>query len=167
MYEEISTDLSAKHTALLSSASLRGSRTSFRTPLSTGRCWRKVFYISNHCSFVPYLTILGWRFAKPDEKVPGENVTPDPIHPHFTHLRDIYFEVNAEYEGRFTVPTLYDVKQNKIVSNEVIRPLNASSSLTPSSNQAGLIHSPHHSPAKSSACSTPNLTTYSPMNTRK
>ena len=125
MYEEISTDISPKHTALSSFASLRGLRTSFHTPLSTGRCWRKVFYISDYCVLVPYLTILGWRFAKSDEKVPGENVTPDPIHPNFTHLRDIYFEVNADYEGRFTVPTLYDVKQNKIVSNEVIGHFNS------------------------------------------
>ena len=119
MYEETSIDISAKHTAPLSSASLRDLRISFRTPLSTGRCWRKVFNTFISCVFVPYLTILGWRFVKPDEKVPGENVTPDPVHPNFTHLRDIYFEVNADYEGRFTVPTLYDVKQNKIVSNEV------------------------------------------------
>ena len=60
----------------------------------------------------------GWRFATADEKVPGENVTPDPVHRDFTHLRDIYFEVDPEYKGRFTVPTLYDVKQRKIVSNE-------------------------------------------------
>ena len=63
--------------------------------------------------------MAGWRFAKSDEKLPGENVTPDPIHKDFTHLRDIYFNVNPDYEGRFTVPTLYDKKQNKIVSNEV------------------------------------------------
>ena len=61
----------------------------------------------------------GWRFAKWDEKVPGDSVVPDPVHPNFTHLRDIYFNVSPDYQGRFTVPTLYDVKQNKIVSNEV------------------------------------------------
>ncbi|KAF1989124.1 hypothetical protein K402DRAFT_391280 [Aulographum hederae CBS 113979] len=60
----------------------------------------------------------GWRFPSKDEDVPGENVTPDPIHPEFTHLRDIYFEQNPNYEGRFTVPTLYDKKQKKIVNNE-------------------------------------------------
>ncbi|KAF2268807.1 glutathione S-transferase Gst3 [Lojkania enalia] len=60
----------------------------------------------------------GWRFAKPDEKLPGENVTPDPLHPDFTHLRHIYFEQNPNYKGRFTVPTLYDKKTNRIVSNE-------------------------------------------------
>ena len=61
----------------------------------------------------------GWRFAKADETIPGANVTPDPLHKDVTHLRDIYFNVNPDYEGRFTVPTLYDEKQNKIVSNEV------------------------------------------------
>lgn len=63
----------------------------------------------------------GWRFpTKNDADVPGENCTPDPVpgHEEFTHLRDIYFSVEPEYEGRFTVPTLYDKKQKKIVSNE-------------------------------------------------
>lgn len=60
----------------------------------------------------------GWRFATPDEKVAGANTTPDPLHPEFTHLRDIYFNQNPNYEGRFTVPTLYDKKAKKIVSNE-------------------------------------------------
>ena len=54
-----------------------------------------------------------------DEKLPGEYVRPDPVHPDFTHLRDIFFDTDPEYKGRFTVPTLYDVKQKKIVSNEV------------------------------------------------
>lgn len=63
----------------------------------------------------------GWRFVRPDEKLPGDHVTPDPIH-NCTHLRDIYFKVDPDYHGRFTVPTLYDVKQGKIVSNEVGHP---------------------------------------------
>ncbi|KAI9886279.1 MAG: hypothetical protein M1823_001951 [Watsoniomyces obsoletus] len=62
--------------------------------------------------------VVGWRFAKPDEDVPGENVTPDPLHEGFTHLRDIYFKVDPEYKGRFTVPTLYDKKTGTIVNNE-------------------------------------------------
>jgi len=60
----------------------------------------------------------GWRFATKDEKEPGENVTPDPLHENFTHLRNIYFAQNPDYEGRFTVPTLYDKKSKTIVSNE-------------------------------------------------
>lgn len=74
--------------------------------------------------FIPYTSVhwhmqeKGWRFATNGESVPGENVDPDPVHPEFTHLRDIYFSVAHDYQGRFTVPTLYDKKQKKIVSNE-------------------------------------------------
>ena len=74
---------------------------------------------------IPYTSVhwemleKGWRFARPEEKILGDNVTPDPLHDGFTHLRDIYFKVDPGYTGRFTVPTLYDVKQDKIVSNEV------------------------------------------------
>ena len=50
--------------------------------------------------------------------MPGDNVTPDPIHPEYTHLRDIYFATDPEYKGRFTVPTLYDKKNKTIVNNE-------------------------------------------------
>jgi len=60
----------------------------------------------------------GWRFATSEDNEPGEHVEPDPIHKDFTHLRDVYFDVNKDYEGRFTVPTLYDTKQKTIVSNE-------------------------------------------------
>jgi putative glutathione S-transferase len=73
---------------------------------------------------IPYTSVhwemleKGWRFATSEDNEPGENVGPDPIHKGFTHLRDIYFDVNKDYEGRFTVPTLYDTKQNTIVSNE-------------------------------------------------
>lgn len=78
-------------------------------------------------SIIPFTSVhwhmqeKGWHFAKPsDTDAPGENVTPDPIpgHEKYEHLRDIYFQVDPEYKGRFTVPTLYDVKQGKIVSNE-------------------------------------------------
>ncbi|KAG7288086.1 hypothetical protein NEMBOFW57_007608 [Staphylotrichum longicolle] len=63
----------------------------------------------------------GWRFPTPeDTDAAGENVVPDPVpgHEGFTHLRDIYFGVNPEYEGRFTVPVLYDKKKQTIVNNE-------------------------------------------------
>lgn len=63
----------------------------------------------------------GWRFATPDDQdAPGANVRPDPVagHENFTHLRDIYFSVDPEYKGRFTVPTLYDTVKRRIVSNE-------------------------------------------------
>ena len=63
----------------------------------------------------------GWHFAtKDDTDAPGANVTPDPVKGHegYTHLRDIYFGVDPEYQGRFTVPTLLDTKTGRIVSNE-------------------------------------------------
>ena len=51
--------------------------------------------------------------------MPGENAIPDPLHPQYTHLRDIYFSNDPEYTGRFTVPVLFDKKTQRIVSNEV------------------------------------------------
>ena len=72
----------------------------------------------------------GWRFVTKEEVaakevagvgVEGANVRPDPVpgHEGFTHLRDLYFSVEPEYKGRFTVPVLYDIKQKTIVNNEV------------------------------------------------
>ncbi|KAJ5561037.1 Glutathione S-transferase/chloride channel C-terminal [Penicillium sp. DV-2018c] len=60
----------------------------------------------------------GWRFPTPDEKLPGENTIPDPLHPDFTHLKQIYFSNDPDYTGRFTVPVLFDKKTKLIVSNE-------------------------------------------------
>lgn len=61
----------------------------------------------------------GWRFPTPEDKdAEGENVVPDPFHEGFTHIKDVYFESEPEYNARFTVPVLYDTKQKRIVSNE-------------------------------------------------
>ncbi|PSR79325.1 glutathione S-transferase [Coniella lustricola] len=61
----------------------------------------------------------GWRFpTAQDTDAEGENVVPDPLHEDFTHMRQIYFESAPDYTGRFTVPVLYDKKQNVIVNNE-------------------------------------------------
>src|SRR5277367_2869692 len=65
-------------------------------------------------SIIPYTSVhwhmqeKGWRFATAEDKdAPGEQVTKDPVKGHegYTHLRDVYFEVDPEYKGRFTVPT--------------------------------------------------------------
>ena len=45
-------------------------------------------------------------------------MTADPLHPSFTHIRQIYFENDPDYSGRFTVPVLYDKKNKLIVNNE-------------------------------------------------
>jgi len=65
-----------------------------------------------------HLANKGWRFSTSSDNEPGENVTADPLHQDVTHLRDIYFAVEPDYSGRFTVPIIYDKKQKKIVSNE-------------------------------------------------
>jgi glutathionyl-hydroquinone reductase len=85
----------------------------------------------------------GWRFATADESVPGENVIPDPLEGHesFTHLRDVYFQANPHYEGRFTVPVLYDKKNKTIVSNEsseIIRMFYTEVRLTPVAGLRGI-----------------------------
>ena len=47
-------------------------------------------------------------------------MVPDPLpgHEGNTHLRDVYFGVDPDYAGRFTVPVLFDKKAGTIVSNE-------------------------------------------------
>ncbi|CAF0726744.1 unnamed protein product [Adineta ricciae] len=61
----------------------------------------------------------GWAF--------GEKY-PDPHHPTFTHLKDVYKLNDPDYSGRVTVPVLFDLKTQKIVNNEsaeIIRMLNS------------------------------------------
>ncbi|KIN00573.1 hypothetical protein OIDMADRAFT_165197 [Oidiodendron maius Zn] len=60
---------------------------------------------------------IGWRFAKADEKLSGENVTPDPVNGVET-IRDLYLLAEPNYTGRFSVPVLWDKKTKTIVSNE-------------------------------------------------
>jgi len=63
----------------------------------------------------------GWRFpTASDTDAEGDSVVPDPVpgHESFTHLRDVYFQNVPDYQGRFTVPVLYDKVQQKIVNNE-------------------------------------------------
>ncbi|KAK0334244.1 S-glutathionyl-(chloro)hydroquinone reductase [Friedmanniomyces endolithicus] len=92
--------------------------TSSRSLPSTGICWRKVANTPTPKSADEADERKGWRFATKDGEAPGENVTPDPIHPEYKHIRELYFENNKDYGGRFTVPTLYDKKQKRIVNNE-------------------------------------------------
>jgi len=46
----------------------------------------------------------GWAF--------GEKY-PDPHHPTFTHLKDVYKLNDPDYSGRVTVPVLFDLKVKK------------------------------------------------------
>ncbi|KAJ9609208.1 S-glutathionyl-(chloro)hydroquinone reductase [Cladophialophora chaetospira] len=59
-----------------------------------------------------------WRFVRPDEKLPFGDVTPDPLHPEFKRLKELYYHADPDYTGRFTVPVLWDKKTETIVSNE-------------------------------------------------
>jgi glutathionyl-hydroquinone reductase len=59
-----------------------------------------------------------WRFVTADEKLPFDDVTPDPLHPEFKRLKELYYRADPEYSGRFTVPVLWDKKTETIVNNE-------------------------------------------------
>jgi putative glutathione S-transferase len=59
----------------------------------------------------------GWRFATNDEKIEAPDSTPDPLYG-FQRLKELYFKANPNYEGRFTVPVLWDKKLETIVNNE-------------------------------------------------
>ncbi|KAK9469195.1 glutathione S-transferase [Lipomyces arxii] len=55
---------------------------------------------------------MGWKFS---ETTPG--ATKDHIH-NSTFIRELYFRVNPDYTGRFTVPVLWDIKTDSLVNNE-------------------------------------------------
>ncbi|MEP4379906.1 MAG: glutathione S-transferase family protein [Alphaproteobacteria bacterium] len=68
-----------------------------------------------------YMAENGWTFA------PGEGVVPDPVI-NADYLHEIYKEADADFTGRVTVPVLWDLKTNTIVSNEsaeIIRMFNS------------------------------------------
>ena len=56
----------------------------------------------------------GWPFASVDP-FPAADV--DPLN-EAQHVKDIYLKVQPNYEGRFTVPVLWDKKKQTIVNNE-------------------------------------------------
>lgn len=64
----------------------------------------------------------GWKFS-PDV----QDATADTVNG-FEHVREIYFLAEKDYQGRFTVPVLWDKKTKTIVNNEsseIIRMLNS------------------------------------------
>ncbi|GAA5824259.1 hypothetical protein JCM11251_001584 [Rhodosporidiobolus azoricus] len=80
----------------------------------------------------PFMGALGWSFYPPvrdseggypkTEGKVGEDdgvaeVTRDPLYDS-KFLRELYFKVDPDYSGRFTVPTLWDKKTETIVNNE-------------------------------------------------
>ncbi|CAN8061510.1 unnamed protein product [Agarophyton chilense] len=59
----------------------------------------------------------GWRFVTKDEDDIPEMCEPEPLFG-VKKIRDLYFKAEPEYDGRFTVPVLWDTKHNTIVNNE-------------------------------------------------
>lgn len=62
----------------------------------------------------------GWRFPTKDELAEGKGEyygTEDTVNG-ASRIREIYFKANPDYQGRFTVPVLWDKKLNTIVNNE-------------------------------------------------
>ena len=57
----------------------------------------------------------GWNF--PTATDPYEGSTPDHLF-ESEYLNEIYFKEKPDYEGRYTVPLLYDKKAGQIVNNE-------------------------------------------------
>jgi putative glutathione S-transferase len=69
----------------------------------------------------PLMAENGWTFA------PGPGVIADPVG-QADYMYQIYLRANPDYSGRVTVPVLWDLHQDTIVSNEsadIIRMLNA------------------------------------------
>ncbi|ODV93765.1 hypothetical protein PACTADRAFT_45956 [Pachysolen tannophilus NRRL Y-2460] len=67
----------------------------------------------------------GWRFPSDDDKC--KDATIDHIYG-FKRIKQLYFKANENYDGRFTVPVLWDKKLHTIVNNEsseIIRMLNS------------------------------------------
>ena len=57
----------------------------------------------------------GWKFVQSEDELEGSS--PDTLY-HAKLLREIYFRAQPDYEGRFTVPVLWDKKTETIVNNE-------------------------------------------------
>lgn len=59
----------------------------------------------------PLMHEHGWTF------LPGDGVVPDPV-ANARYLYELYLHAEPSYEGRVTVPVLWDLRQGRIVNNE-------------------------------------------------
>ncbi|KAI7902675.1 glutathione S-transferase [Cokeromyces recurvatus] len=95
-------------------------------------------------SVVDFLMLdQGWKFSTAEE-CPG--AIPDTIN-NASYLRDLYLMVNPNYQGRFTVPVLWDKKLKTIVNNEsseIIRIFNTAFNRFLSKEKAELNYYPEH-----------------------
>jgi len=70
------------------------------------------------------VTMLGWRLewptdGRPYRGWPFTKEDPDPFHPEWEYLHDLYRSVDPDYPHKsITVPVLFDKKTKKIVNNE-------------------------------------------------
>lgn len=65
----------------------------------------------------PIRDARGWRFAVGDAVGDPANGEPDPLHG-WSYLSQAYAATDPTWEGRVTVPTLWDTKTNTVVNNE-------------------------------------------------
>ncbi|KAL8727700.1 MAG: hypothetical protein Q9166_005873 [cf. Caloplaca sp. 2 TL-2023] len=66
----------------------------------------------------------GWRFPATDDEYPGSTVD-HLFHSRFLH--DVYWKSDPDYQGKYSVPMLWDKQTNQIVNNEsedIMRMLN-------------------------------------------
>lgn len=65
----------------------------------------------------PHMGEKGWPFQSGAEGGPFEGADEDPLFGS-KHIRDLYFKADPDYSARFTVPVVWDKKNNTIVNNE-------------------------------------------------
>lgn len=85
------------------------------------------------------LTNLGWEFDQSEPKYPG--CTADPVYGS-KFLKELYLKSDPGYTGRFTVPVLWDKKNECIVNNEsadICQMFNASFSSLPGVDPISLV----------------------------
>ncbi|KAI0717001.1 glutathione S-transferase [Earliella scabrosa] len=85
----------------------------------------------------------GWPFANVD---PYPAADADPVN-NSEHVKDLYFKAQPDYEGRFTVPVLWDKKTSTIVNNEsseIIRMFNTAFDDFIPADKAALDFYPEH-----------------------
>lgn len=88
-----------------------------------------MFYLKDVSVVHPHMLEGGWHFVPKDKAsakpAPASahdndtfpNATSDPLFGS-SHLRDLYFKAEPDYSARFTVPVVWDKKENTIVNNE-------------------------------------------------
>lgn len=65
----------------------------------------------------PHMGEKGWAFNSAGEGGEFAGATEDPLF-HSKYIRELYFRAEPEYSARFTVPIVWDKKNNTIVNNE-------------------------------------------------